>query len=258
MIINYQRVGRVVLNLFVYSKGTSELFCYGIKNISALKRLPVRKVFYKQIYFTGIEALPKLFISAVSIGFITVSQVVNITGSNSDYIGKVLVWVVVREINPLFVAIIVIMRSCSATASELGAMKINREINSLKIIGVAPFDYIIVPRLMGIMVSTIILSFYTQIFVIIGGIASFSILEDFSIIQNYINGIFSAFSFLEIGISLLKSVVFGIVISAVACYHGFRVQSSITEIPQVTTNAVMLSFSLVFISNGLMDTILFI
>jgi phospholipid/cholesterol/gamma-HCH transport system permease protein len=59
----------------------------------------------------------------------------------------------------------------------------------------------------------------------------------------------------DIAVSLLKSALFGLVVAATACYHGLRVGDSITEIPQVTTRAVMQSLSLVVVANVLLTVV---
>ncbi|HEB01959.1 MAG TPA: ABC transporter permease, partial [Nitrospirae bacterium] len=65
-----------------------------------------------------------------------------------------------------------------------------------------------------------------------------------------IQGIFSALGVFDVLISLLKSLVFGFIIATSSCFNGLRVKSSITEIPQVTSAAVMQSLSLIFIFDG--------
>ncbi|MEW6213743.1 MAG: ABC transporter permease [Nitrospirota bacterium] len=256
-IINIQRIGENIINAIRHSKGSYELFLNSIKNISALKVVPVRAVIYRQIYFTGIEALSKIATIGALIGIVIITQVTNIVGLNALLTGKILLWTVVRELGPLFAAIIIIARSCTAVASELGSMKVNREVDSLRIMGIDPLDYLIVPRIIGITVSVFILTFYFQIIAIAGGLALSSIFIDIPFLQ-HLRGIFSALSLFEIGVSLLKSTVFGMVISTVACYHGFRVQLSITEIPQATTIAVMQSLFLVFIFDGIITIISFV
>jgi phospholipid/cholesterol/gamma-HCH transport system permease protein len=217
----------------------------------------VRSVFYRQLYFSGIEALSKIALIGVLIGIVIITQVMNIVGSNAVLTGKILLWTVVREFGPLLAAIIIIARSCSAIASELGSMKINREVESLRIMGIDPLRYLIIPRIAGITTSVFILTFYFQITAIAGGLALSAIFMDIPFFQ-HLRGIFSALSLFEIVASLLKSAVFGLAISIVSCYHGFGVKASITEIPQASTRAVMQSLFLVFVSDGIITIIFFL
>lgn len=256
-IINIEKIGRNVLNAISHLRGSHALFMDAARNIAALRIAPVRLVAYRQIYFTGIEALSKIAIIGALIGIVIITQVTNIVGLNAILTGKILLWTVVRELGPLFAAIIIIARSCTAVASELGSMKVNREIDNLRGMGIDPAEYLIVPRIFGITASVFILTFYFQITAIAGGLALSSVLVDIPFLR-HLQGIFSALSLFEIIISFLKSAVFGIIISTLACYHGLRVQQSITEIPQATTVAVMQSLFMVFIFDGIITVISFI
>ncbi len=252
-----QKIGRNIINAFKYLEGYYELFCYSIRNISLLRRAPIRSVFYKQIYFTGIEAMSKVAAIGILIGIVIITQIVNLAGSNAVLTGKILIWTVVRELGPLLAAIIIIARSGTAISSELGSMKVNREADSLRIMGINPVDYLIVPRIAGITVSVFILAFYFQVMAIAGGLAFTSIFLDLPFLQ-HLKGIFSALRIFEVVVSLSKSLVFGLLISIVSCYQGFSVKSSITEIPQAATRAVMQSLFLVFIFDGIITVISFV
>lgn len=233
------------------------LLCYSVRNIPLLRSAPIRSVLYKQLYFTGIEALGKVAAIGILIGIVIITQIVNLAGSNAVLTGKILIWTVVRELGPLLAAIIIIARSGTAISSELGSMKVNRETDSLRIMGINPVDYLIVPRVAGITVSVFILAVYFQVMAIAGGLAFTSVFLDLSFLQ-HLKAIFSALKLFEVLISLLKSLVFGLLISIVSCYQGFSVEASITEIPQAATRAVMQSLFLVFIFDGIITVISFI
>lgn len=254
--ISAQKIGRNIIKAFGYLTGYYSLLCYFIKNISLLGRAPIRHVFYKQVYFTGIEALSKITAIGILIGIVIITQVINIAGANAVLIGKILIWTVVRELGPLLAAIIIIARSGTAISSELGSMKVNNEADSLRIMGIDPVDYLLIPRIAGITISVFILTFYFQITAVAGGLAFTSAFKGLPFLQ-HIKGIFSALGLFEVAVSLAKSLVFGLLISTVSCYQGFSVEASITEIPQAATRAVMQSLFLVFIFDGIITLISF-
>jgi len=251
------KLGKNILISLQHARGSYKLFIEALKYLPYLKVYPVRAVLYRQIYFTGIEALKKVTIMGILIGIVIITQVSNIVGFNPVLIGRILVWTVVRELGPLFVAIIVIARSCTAIAAELGSMKVNREIDALNIMGIDPFAYLIMPRILGISASVFMLAFYFQLSAIAGGLIVSSFFTDI-LIYEQLKGIFSVLSIFQVSVSLIKSAIFGLLISTVSCYHGLRVQSSITEIPQVTTFAVMQSLFIVFIFDGIITVVSFI
>lgn len=251
------RIGKGILVSAQHARGTYRLFVDAIKHIKYLRLTPVRSVLYKQVYFTGIEALNKVAIIGVLIGIVIITQVANIVGFNPVLTGRILVWTVVRELGPLFVAIIVIARSCTAIASELGSMKANREIDALMTMGIDPYAYLVMPRIIGISASVFMLAFYFQISAIAGGLVVSSLFTDI-LFYEQLKGIFSVLSIFQVVVSLVKSAIFGLLISTVSCYHGLRVRSSITEIPQVTTLAVMQSLFIVLIFDGIITVVSFI
>ena len=72
-------------------------------------------------------------------------QTSNIFGTNAALLGKILSWTALRELGPLFAAVLVISRSGVAMTSELATMKLTGEIDTLKRMGINPIDYLIVP-----------------------------------------------------------------------------------------------------------------
>lgn len=253
--MSIESIGANIIKEVKNNTGAFSLLIEAGGSATSLTKLPVRKILYKQVYFTGMEALNKISILAVLIGVVIITQIVNIVGPQPLLIGKILLWTVVRELGPLFAAIIIIARSCTAIASELGSMKVNREIDSLRVMGIDPVAYLIVPRILGVTTSLFILTFYFQVISIIGGLALSSIIMDVTFIK-HLEVIFSALSIIDIIATLIKSITFGIAISTIACYHGLRA-NSITEVPQMTTVAVMQSLFAVIFLDGVITLVFF-
>jgi phospholipid/cholesterol/gamma-HCH transport system permease protein len=158
---------------------------------------------------------------------------------------------VVRELGPLFTAILVISRSSSAIATELAAMRVNREMEFLRGLGISPLRYLIVPRVVGTAVSLVALTVWFEAVTIAGGLFFSSLVVQLPFVAQ-LQSILGALSAPDLGVSLLKSLLFGLVVAAASCFHGLQVGSSITEIPQVTTRAVMQGLSLVVVINVLL------
>ena len=206
----------------------------------------VRRVLYKQLYFTGIQALLYVSILGALIGVLIITQTSNIVGMDPVLVGKVLVWTVVRELGPLLAAFLIIARSSTAIAAELGSMRANKEIDSLRLMGIGYVPYLIAPRVVGVTLSVVILTFYFEAMAIGGGLLIASSIGDVAFFSQ-VRAIFSVLGLHDIAVSLFKSLVFGLIISSSACFHGLRVRASIIEVPKVTTAAVMQALSLVLI-----------
>ncbi|MFQ5735269.1 MAG: MlaE family ABC transporter permease [Thermodesulfobacteriota bacterium] len=221
------------------------------------RRRATFSVFLKQIYFTAYEAIPIVSWIALILGLIVVTQALSILPrlGGEGLIGEMLVWVVVRELGPVIASVIVIARSGTAIAAELGTMKISREIAALEVMGIDPMHYLVMPRVIGTAVSVFALTVYFEVISIGGGylLAGFGKKVAFSV---YMSSILGAMGFVEVGVSILKSILFGLITGTVCSYHGLMVQRSITQIPQEVTKAVIGSLGLVFVTDAAI-TILF-
>jgi phospholipid/cholesterol/gamma-HCH transport system permease protein len=212
----------------------------------------IQEVLLRQIYFTGLEAIGVIITLAVLLGTVVITQVVSLVGVNGALTGKILVWVVLRELAPLLTAIVVIARSGTAIATELGSMKINGEINALEMMGIPAERYLLLPRIVGVTISIIILTIY---FVMISFgssflVASFGWHVSF---EQFVQGIESVLGAKDIVVLAGKSTLFGLSISATCCCFGLGVGRSVTEIPQGATKAVMTSLTVVFLLDGVLS-----
>jgi len=213
-------------------------------------RAAVRTVLLKQVYFTGLEAVGIIVTIAVIIGTVIVVQVVSLVGSNGSLTGKILVWMMLRELAPLLTALIIISRSGTAIAAELGTMKINGELDTLEMMGIPVDRYLILPRIIGVTTSSLILTVYFVLTAFLGGFLVASLGWHIPFDQ-FFQGILASLGLREIAALFAKSALFGLLISTVCCRYGLKVGRSATEVPQAATRAVMTSLFVVFMLNRL-------
>ncbi|MFA6971019.1 MAG: ABC transporter permease [Gallionella sp.] len=238
-------------------QGYWTLLCYGARNLRELKKGPVLRVFYQQLYFTGVEALKVVSVLALLCGVLVVTQTTALVGGNSELTVKVLIWLVVREVGPLFAAIIIAARSSTAIASELALMKINGEMTYLERMHISPLNYLVVPRLAGVTLSVLIMTVYFQLIAIGGGLAVSALFQDVSFIQQ-VERFFSLVRLSEFGVVLMKGFVFGVTIASVSCYHGLSANLAITGVPKAAISAVMRSLFLIFLIDALIAYLFFL
>lgn len=241
----------------IHMRGVFEYLIGAMGELTALRNPAVRRVLYRQIYFTGYEALDKVALLGVLVGVMIVTQIGNLVGSGPALTGRILAWTVVRELGPLFTGIIIIARSSTAAAAELGSMKTSHEVSYLVSMGIDPFRYLVVPRVIGFAICLVVLTFYFQAFAVLGGLAVASLMRGISFMQQ-LDLVFDAVSFTDIAISSSKSLAFGLLISSSSCYHGLRVRGSITEVPQVTSYAVLQSLILIIVASVLVTVTFFL
>lgn len=193
-----------------------------------------------QIYFTGFQALPLISVLALASGSVVILQAstnLSLLGGG-QLLGDLMVAIIVRELAPLLTALIVIARSGTAVASEIGNMRVNREVEALEALGIHPLSYVVFPRLIGGIVSVICLAIYYVVIASLGGFLVTSLLHDLTF-SYYFESFARAFSSVDFGLFLLKNTFSGAIIFMISCYQGFLVKQSPHEVPQVTTKAVV-------------------
>jgi phospholipid/cholesterol/gamma-HCH transport system permease protein len=257
----FRPVGRVALDRLDSLKAFWKIVVFAVNSVVFqlhVGRKATLNVLLKQVYFTAFQAIPIISWIALILGLIIITQLFNVIKGvgGEGLIGDILVWVVIREVAPLICAVIVIARSGTAIASELGTMKIARQLTALEIMGIDPMHYLVMPRVIGTAISTFVLTFYFVVVSILGGyiLAGFGKHITFSV---YISSVLEALGIFEIGVSLLKSVIFGFIIGAVCTSYGLMVGTSITQIAQQTTKAVIGSLAYVFVMDAVITFVFF-
>ena len=212
-----------------------------------------------QIYFTGFQALPLISVLALGVGAVMILQSLsNLTLlGGTQMIGNFLIVMVLREAGPLLVALVVIARSGTAVASELGNMRANREIEALESMGINPMSFIVFPRILGGIISVLALAFYFNFIALIGGFLITRFVQDMSI-AFYTDSLMRAFAKEDVLIFLLKNGFSGMIIFVVSCYQGLSVKRSPHEVPQVTTQAVVNSIIFVVIFNLMVSALFYL
>jgi phospholipid/cholesterol/gamma-HCH transport system permease protein len=219
---------------------------------SSLRNRATYSSFVSQIIFTGIDALPPIFLLAVASGVSLTSMLlknVQVFGSTTDTV-HILSDVVALELGCLLSAIILVGRSGSAIAIDLGNMKLNREIEGLELLGINVNHLFITPRLLGTAVSQLVLAIFFSSLSVVSAIA-FNALLYSSSYWKYLGEIPLAFDPADLWQFVVKNLLFGLIIGVTACYHGLQVQHSVTEIPQQSQRAIVNSLSIIFILDGL-------
>ena len=208
----------------------------------------VIEVVAAQIYFTGVQALPLVCgLAVVTGGLVLLQGVFNLQMfGGANWLGQILVVIIVRELGPLLTALVVIARSGTAIASEVGNMRANREIEALEAMGIHPLSYIVFPRLIGGVVSLVCLTFFFIVSALAGGYLVTLFAVDLSL-SFYFESLANSLSFADGFLFLLKTTVSGVMIFMIASLCGLSVQRSPTEVPVATTQAVVRSIMAVVI-----------
>jgi phospholipid/cholesterol/gamma-HCH transport system permease protein len=205
-----------------------------------------------QIIFSGIDSfIPTMLLVSIATGVSAAELILTLQAYGSEKeVVNLLIRFLALELSPLLTAIVLICRSGSAVAVDIGNMSINKEINGLELLGIDVLIYLAFPRIVGIIVSQIALAVYFSCLSIILGIF-FSVLLESSSNFKYFYILINSINPLELIAFLFKNLLFGMIIGANSCFHGLRVKYSVTEVPQETQQAIIHSLVSVFLINAL-------
>jgi phospholipid/cholesterol/gamma-HCH transport system permease protein len=152
--------------------------------------------------------------------------------------------VMTRELGPLMTAIVVIGRSGSAFAAEIGTMKVNEEIDALETMALEPVHFLVAPKFVAMAVMMPCLTTWADFMGVVGG-GLFGVTNAGFTWATYFRATLDALVLRDIVTGLIKSVMFGLVITAVGCQEGLSTGLGSEEVGRSTTAAVVKSIFLV-------------
>jgi len=220
-------------------------------------KLRIKKLF-AQMKHIGVDSFVIIFLTGAFSGAVLALQ--SYIGFKrfgaEEFIGPVVALSLIREMGPVLTGLMVTGRAGSSIAAELGTMQITEQVDALKTLCINVKQYLIVPRILG---GTLILPFLTafsMIFGIVGGyIISVYVLGLNG--EQYISGIRTFVEFSDITGGLIKSSVFGLILTWVGCYKGYHTHGGAKGVGISTTESVVVSSILILISNYFLAALLF-
>ncbi len=203
-----------------------------------------RRAFVRQVVAIGVESVGLVCGLALFVGIAVVVQLefwVQQAGQ-SQMLGPLLVAVVARELGPVIVGFVVIVRSGSLMATELGIMKTDGSVDALEAQGASPFLCLVVPRVLAAAVSTFCL---TIIFILVafacGYLHGATVEKGSRNLLLLANNISSAVRLKDVLVILSKSILPALFAAASCCISGLDVGGSLAEVPQATQRALVRS-----------------
>jgi len=225
-----------------------------LRNVGyALRR---HNLLFKQLYEVGNRSLTVVALMACFIGMVLALQ----SGYQLRRFGQekqigLVGLAIIKEFGPVITAFLLAGRIGSSYAAEIGTMNVYEEIDALKTMGVKPVAYLASPRLIACALMVPILVLYADLIAMLGGAL---------IARVYVNVEFSAFfqvffnymEMKEVGRSMIKCVVFGLIIAVTGCYFGFKTAGGAEGVGRSTTDSVVCALLAVLVSDYFMEKIL--
>jgi phospholipid/cholesterol/gamma-HCH transport system permease protein len=255
------RLGATVVDAFARLGSISRLLYACLLGLPRLRAEQIRlvlEVTRTQIRFTALDALPLCLLAALLIGAITLLQVFGQLGGFGveSYLSQILAKLVIRELGPLFVGIVVISRSGTAMATEVATIQLSGQIDTLRVNGVDPVRFLLLPRLLGFILSVFSLIVVFDAVALLGGFLVAWLRLPLSL-PAFLDALAQAIGPRELAATFFKALIFGAAIPLISASYGLRVRRSTTEIPQAVTKAAVASLGVLLLSGALLSALIY-
>lgn len=242
-------IGRGTINAFAYVGGlarlTSRAAYYACVSPFKGRTLRVRRAVH-QAMAVGVEALPIHSLINFSIGLIlSLQSAYELRKFGAlQFVANAVAVSMTRELGPLMTAIVVIGRSGSAFAAEIGTMKVSEELDALETMALKPIPFLVTPKLLAMLMMMPCLTIWADLMGVLGG-SVFGVAGANFTFSGYLKATLDALYLRDVVTGLIKGVMFGLVITAVGCREGFSTGVGAEEVGRSTTAAVVISIFLV-------------
>jgi phospholipid/cholesterol/gamma-HCH transport system permease protein len=245
-----RKLGKISINI---AQGIGCLVDFVGESVLAFGRFCVGRARFRGSDFwvilqqCGAQALPIVslisFLIGLILAFVGNVQLTNF-GANL-YVADLVGIAMVREMGVVMTAIIMSGRTGAAFAANLGSMKANEEIDALKTFGFDPFEFLVLPRLLALVLMMPILTIYSNLVGILGGMLVGAMVGIPPIL--YWNETLTAVTLTTASLGVFKSFFFGAAIAIAGCLHGMRAGNSSAAVGEATTKAVVASITAVIV-----------
>jgi len=248
------KIGSFILNVI------KELGKFTIFQLTILKltlKPPFRiKELISQIYFMGYGSLGVIFLTSFFTGLVEAVQLYN--GFHKfgveEFMGYTIFISIVKELGPVFTALMVISRGISAYAAELGSMRVTEQIDALEVMAVNSKQYLIIPRILATIISLPLLILF---FDAVSNIGAY-LISVYSLDVNgyaYLDNLRQFAEIKDINEGIIKGLIFGYIISAIGTYIGYNTKGGAKGVGQSTTKAVVYSSVAIFVADYVLSAL---
>jgi phospholipid/cholesterol/gamma-HCH transport system permease protein len=236
--------------------GYAAMLVHAFTRRGLLRQDAVRGALARQIHFTGVQALPYVTAVALVFGAVVVTQALAFLGPDNEVVLKAVVWGGIRELGPLVTALLIIVRSAVAIAAEVALMRLKSGISDTLWRELEHEEELVLPRVLGVAVSSAMLVAYFQCFAILAALLASAATLD-TTPEGELEHFLTGAVWWQVPLSVLKGFVFGAGIGAISCYHAMHIPDDISAVPKAVVAACIGSLTFV-IAADLFTVLLFL
>lgn len=213
------------------------------QSIGGLWRGPFyRREFIDQLNDVGVSSLPVIGLTGLVTGMVLALQAsISLEKfGGTSLLPNTITATMVREMGPIMGSLMVAGRVGAGITSQIGSMKVTSQIDAMLALGTDPIKKLVVPRILALTIMLPMLVILVSFLGIFGGWALAKVALHFPT-PYYWAGVIENLRFVDIVSCLVKSAVFGFVISIFSCHEGMRTQGGTSGVGVATTRAVVVS-----------------
>lgn len=202
---------------------------------------------FAQMHQTGLNAVPIVVLLNFLVGAVVAflgATVLSDFGA-SEYTVDLVGYAFMREMGALLAAILLAGRTASAFTAQIGSMKINEELDALKVLGLDTIELLVLPRMVALLIVLPLLSFIAIIAGIVGGAVVAVATLDISVVRFI--GIIQEIPLKHLLLGVSKAPFFAVMIALIGCLEGFKVGGSAQSVGEHTTSSVVQSIFVVIL-----------
>lgn len=207
-----------------------------------------RQILVQQIYYVALEALPVFLLLSITFGTIVMGFVVSIAIEYNlkEYIGKLIVQFALVELTPFMMALIISFRTGLRIGAKTAIMKVNNELNSLKMFDIDIMTYLVMPKAVGNTIGFLSLVFLSSVIMVISGYI-FLFLNIGMDLNLFLSTVISAITPKDISLFIIKSMIYGFIIVTIPSYDGIIIKKRYFEIPISLSKTITSLFLLILL-----------
>jgi phospholipid/cholesterol/gamma-HCH transport system permease protein len=197
---------------------------------------------WAQMVRVGVRSVPIVMLVLFCIGAILALQMAPVLKNYGavSQVANIISVAVFRELGPLVSAIVLTGFAGASIAAEIGTMVVSEEIEALESEAISPVRFLVLPRMLATTIMMVCVAVVGDLTGILGGLVTSTQLLGLSP-QQYLHRTFEAIRVNDFTTGLVKSAVFGLLISALACFLGLRVTGGAQGVGIATTRTVVLT-----------------
>jgi len=255
----FERLGLTVIGL---SKGATEMLTFVGESVVSLGKLLRRTAQFRwsDTFLVMQECGPKAlgivalinFLIGLILAFVGAVQLQKFGAA--IYTADLVAIATVREMGCIMTGIIMCGRTGAAFAAQLGTMKVNQEIEAFRTFGFSPFEFLVLPRMLALILMMPVLVLFANLISIIGGFVVSTLMLHITPAL-YINRTIESITVTSFLLGIFKGIYFGVVVALTGCLRGMQCGTNAAAVGLATTSAVVTGITVIIASDGLFAVI---